>query len=266
MTSRDISKVLEEFFHEKKSHTSVNNIAKKFHKFRSAWENSKLEKEYLVVFCDVMFTSVRRGDSYSNEGVYIAYGVRTDGKRELLCLDVNPTESANLWEDILAELKNRGVENIQLVVADGIKGLENKIHKLFPMAQFQKCVVHKQRQILRKTRPKEKSEMAADLKEVFNNFSETDTTEKALKKLDTFCSKWKKKYPKIKNYFNESVREYYFTYTKFPVAIRRMIYTTNSIENLNRIVRKSTKNKLSFESPETLLDYIFIIIKDFIKL
>lgn len=263
MTSRDISKVLEEFFHEKKSHTSINNIAKGFHKLRTSWANSKLEKEYLVIFCDVLFVTVRRDDSYSNEGVYIAYGVRTDGKRELLCLEVNPTESCTVWGDLLQGIKNRGVENVQLVVADGIRGLEDKVHNVFPMAQFQKCVVHKQRQILNKTRPKDKANMAVDLKEVFDNFSELATKEKALKKLDLFCEKWKKKYPRINNFFNEGVREYYFTYINFPVSIRRMIYTTNSIENLNRVIRKATKNKLSFESPETLLDYIFIVIKDF---
>ena len=206
---------------------------------------------------------MRRGDSYSREGVYLAYGVRADGKRELLLLEINPTESAGLWGEFLAELKRRGVESADIIVADGLPGMEGVVHRLFPGAQFQKCVVHKQRQILLKTRPKEKTEMAADLKQVFDNFGAGATKANALRKLDAFCDKWRPKYPQIDRFFDDGVREYYFTYIDFPVHLRRMIYTTNSIENLNRIIRKATKNKLSFESPETLLDYVFIVVKDF---
>ena len=263
MSSRDISSVLEAFFKESKSHTSINQMAKKFHEIRTAWENSRLETHYKVIFCDATYITVRRDDSYSKEAVYIVYGIREDGLREVLALDVFPTESSVLWEEVLQSIKNRGVETTDLVVADGINGLENVIHGLFPIAKFQKCVVHKQRQILNKTRPKDKAEMATDLKEVFDNFNENATVEKAIEKLDSFCFKWKSKYPKIKNYFNIGIREYYFTYIEFPTNIRRMIYTTNSIENLNKIIKKATKNKLSFESPDTLLDYVFMVIKDF---
>lgn len=263
MTSRDISFVLEDFFKESKSHTSINQMAKKFHKIRTSWEKSKLEKHYIAIFCDATFITVRRDDSYSKEAVYIAYGVRKDGRREIISLDVFPTESANVWEEVLKNAKSRGVETTDIVVADGLPGLENIIHGLFPNAKFQKCVVHKQRQILNKTRPKDKAEMANDLKNVFNNFGENATKKHALEKLELFCSKWKSKYSRIGNYFNEGVKEYYFTYIDFPTEIRRMIYTTNSIENLNRIIKKATKNKLSFESPDTLLDYVFMVIKDF---
>jgi transposase-like protein len=119
------------------------------------------------------------------------------------------------------------------------------------------------RNILDKTRPKDKKEVAQDLKEVFNNFSEIDTVENGLKKVETFIHKWKTKYPQIKRFFKDGKIEYYFTYTEFHSNVRRMIYTTNSIENINRIVRKATKNKLSFEKPEYLLDYVFMIIKEF---
>ena len=263
MTTRDIADVLEDFFQETKSHTSINNMAKEFHKMRIAWNNSALESNYRAIFCDVMFITVRREDSYSKEGVYIAYGIRSDGKRELIALEVYPTESATSWKEILEQAKRRGLETTEIVIADGIIGMEGVVHELFPEAKFQKCVVHKEREILRKTRPKDKEEIATDLKHLFDNFDQSATTENALNKLNIFCNKWRNKYKNIDNYFNEGVREYYFTYIQFPIEIRRMIYTTNSIENLNRIVRKATKNKLSFESPETLIDYVFIVIKDF---
>jgi len=163
----------------------------------------------------------------------------------------------------LKKAKFRGVKTTDIVIADGLPGLEDKINGLFPKAKFQKCVVHKQRNILSKTRPKDKAEMASDLKNLFNNFGENATKKYALEKLDLFCEKWKSKYSKIENHFNEGIKEYYFTYIDFPPEIRRMIYTTNSIENLNKIIKKATKNKLSFESPDTLLDYVFMVIKDF---
>jgi len=263
MTSRDISSLIKEMFGDEISATKITNLSKVFNDFRKAWKNSLLEKSYKVVFCDCIFVTVRRYDSYSNEAIYVAYGVRKDNKRELLALGINPTEGSNVWGELLDELKKRGVEDIKLIVADGLVGLENEVHRVFPKAHFQKCVVHKMRNILNKTRPKDKAEIAEDLKEVYNNFSEDATIKKALDKVDSFIEKWKDKYSRIDRFFDEGKIEYYFTYIKFPPKIRRMIYTTNSIENLNRIIRKGTKNKLSFESPDSLLDYVFMIIKEF---
>ncbi|MBI5306124.1 transposase [Candidatus Wolfebacteria bacterium] len=159
--------------------------------------------------------------------------------------------------------EKRGVEEIDLFVADGLKYLEDEVLKVYPNTDFQKCVIHKMRNILNKTSPKDKSEVAADLKNVFDNFDKDDTIEKALKKIDEFLNKWKNKYPNFKAYFKEGNIEYYFTYIKFAPSVRRMIYTTNSLENLNRQIRKTTRNKLSFESPNRLLDYLFMVIKEF---
>lgn len=262
MTSNDINEFLNEVFEKNMSPAKISNLAKVFNKFRIAWENSKLEKSYKVVYGDVIFITVRRDNEYAKEGIFIAFGVREDNRRELLCLSQNPTESAEFWKNILQDLKEkRGVEKIDLFVADGLKNLENIFLEIYPQGEFQKCVVHKQRNILNKTRPKDKKEIAEDLKELFNNFEENDTIEKALKKKDNFLEKWKIKYPNLKNCFTEI--EYYFTYIKFDPKVRRMIYTTNSIENLNRQIRKTTRNKLSFESPERLLDYVFMVIKEF---
>ena len=263
MTGGDIKSFISEVFDEKISPAKISDLAKAFNKFRLAWENSKLEKSYKVVFADVIFVTVKRGEEYSKEGVYVAYGVREDNRRELLVLSINPTESPTEWGNLISELKTRGVENIDLFVADGIQFLEDELLKHFPKAKFQKCVIHKMRNILNKTSPKNKSEVAEDLKEVFNNFDRDATIEKAKKKVEIFLKKWEKKYPNFKNFFKEGNIEYYFTYIKFSPIVRRMIYTTNSIENLNRQIRKTTKNKLSFESTERLLDYLFMIIKEF---
>lgn len=264
MTSRDVSDLIKEMFGESVSATKVTNLSKVFHEFRMVWENSKLEKEYKVIFCDCLFVTVKREDSYTKEAVYIAYGVRVDNKREILALAINPTEGATFWGEVLDDLKNkRGVKEIGLIVADGVQGLEEEVHRVYPNAQFQKCVVHKMRNILNKTRPQDKTEMAEDLKNVFDNFDSNATLENALNKMNNFINKWKKKYNQISRFFGENSIEYYFTYIKFRPEVRRSIYTTNSIENINRIIRKATKNKLSFESPGSLLDYVFMVVKEF---
>ena len=263
MTSNDIEEFMNEIFEENMSPAKISNLSKAFNKFRTAWENSPLEKHYKAVFGDVLFVTVRRGNEYTKEGVFIAYGVREDNRRELLCLSQNPTESVEFWYEVLQTVKNRGVKEIDLFVADGIVGLEDKFLELYPKGEFQKCVVHKQRNILNKVRPKDKKEVAQDLREIFDNFNESDTLEKALNKVDKFLEKWKDKYPGFKNNFKKGTIEYYFTYIKFDYRVRRMIYTTNSIENLNRQIRKTTKNKLSFESPKRLLDYVFMVVKEF---
>lgn len=263
LSGNDISSFISECFGGKASPSKIGELSKVFHKFRTSWENSPLEPHYKVAFGDVIFITVRRGDSYSKEGVYVLYGVRDDNRRELLALETNPTEGSTFWGGILADLKKRGVQEIDLIVADGIQGLEDEIMKHYGGADFQKCVVHKMRNILSKTRPKDKAEMAEDLKEVFDNFDKDSTLKNAKIKVTSFVKKWEEKYPTINRFFDEDTIDYYFTYIKFDHRVRRMIYTSNSIENINRAIRKATKNKLSFESPERLLDYTFMVIKEF---
>lgn len=263
MTTRDISDVMTDFFGDSVSHTTVANLAEQFHGIRMAWEKSPLDAIYQAIFCDCIFITVRRGDSYEKEAVYVAYGVTGRNTRELLALSISPTESTTTWKEIFYSLKRRGVENVSLVIADGITGMEDVVMEAWRKTKLQKCVVHKMRNVLGDIRPKEKAAVAEDLKHVFDNFDASATKLEAYKKVDAFVLKWKTKYSTIGRHFNKSTLEYYFTYIDYPPAIRRMIYTTNSIENLNKHIRKGTKNKLSFESPDRLLDYVFIIIKEF---
>ena len=263
MTGNDIKSFLNEVFDENVSPARISDLSKTFNQFRKAWQKSKLESHYKVVFADAVFITVKRGSEYAKEGVFVSYGVREDNRRELLILSINPTESAQEWGCLLKELKQRGVQKIDLFVTDGLQGLEDEIMKIFPETDFQKCVIHKMRNILNKTSPKDKGEVANDLKKVFDNFDRYATLKKSLKKKDDFLKKWEIKYPSFKNFFKKGNIEYYFTYLKFTPSVRRMIYTTNSIKNLNRQIRKTTKNKLSFESPDRLLDYLFMIIKEF---
>lgn len=263
LTTRDVSSLLEDFFGENISAAQVSNLAEQFNELRLAWESSALERYYKVIYADAIYITVRRGDSYAKEPVHVIYGVREDDLRELLDLSINPTESSGSWSESLARLKQRGVEEIALVVADGLPGLEDEVHRHFPGALFQKCVVHKMRNVLTSVRTKDKAEVSEDLRHVFDNFDNDATTENAMHKLANFIDKWKLSYPGIHRKFANETCEYYFTYINLPVQVRRLVYTTNSIENLNKKIRKATKNKQSFEKTERLLDYLFVIIKEF---
>jgi len=265
LSTRDVSDVMQEFFGESISRETVNNLASGFHEIRQKWERRPLDAYYKAAYCDALYISLKRGNSYSKEAVHIIYGVKDDNTRELLLLEVNPTESSKVWGGYLDKLKKRGVEQIDLIVADGISHFQEEVKIHFPEADFQQCVVHLQRRLLSRVRPKDKNAFSYDLKEVFNNFSPESTQEKALKKLREFVQKWSKLgYPALlSKLLARDYIEHYLTYIEYPVEVRRMIYTTNSIENLNRQIRKVTKTKVTFDKEENLLDLVFMIIKDF---
>lgn len=263
LTMRDTSDILEKFFGEEVSASKVSSLASSFSEVRKIWENSKLEKYYKVMYCDAIWITVRRGNSYAKEPVFIAFGVREDNKRELLLLENNPSESSELWGEYFAKLRMRGVDKIDLVVADGIVGLEKAVMRNFPGADLQKCVVHKYRNILNKVRPRDKAALAEDLKHVFDNFDKDSKVSKAKEKLECFANKWGNDYPQILRSISRDEIDYYFTYIKYPCKVRRMIYTTNTIESLNKQLRKATKNKQSFENTDRLLDYLCVVIQKF---
>ena len=264
LSTRDISQVMDEFFGEKISKDSISNMASSFSEIRQAWENRDLDAYYKVIYCDALYTSLRRGNNYSKEAIYVIYGIKDDNTRELLLLEVNPTESSNVWREYLAKLKKRGLEQVDLIVADGLTGFAEAASKAYPCSKLQRCVVHLQRGILNKVRPKDKEEFAAGLKSAFNNFASDSSREEALKTLRKFYDKWQGLYGRIINkLIDEDYIIDYLTYIDYPLEVRRMIYTTNGIENLNRQIRKVTKTKVTFENENRLLDLIFMVINDF---
>ncbi len=263
LSSRDVSEIMKDFFGEQMSYETVNNLAESFSGIRKQWESRQLDAYYKVIFCDALYVSLKRNNSYSKEAVHVIYGVKDDNTRELLLLEVNPTESHTIWGDYFTKLKERGVNEVDLIVADGLPGLSDTARKHFIGSDFQRCVVHKQRNILNKIRPKDKEEVASDIKLVFNNFENNSSMVEAEKKLQVFCDKWKEAYPNVaRSLQGEEIKDY-FTYVNYPTEVRRMIYTTNSIENLNRQIRRITKTKVTFDKAENLLDITFMVIKDF---
>ena len=175
-------------------------------------------------------------------------------------MEVNPTEGSNIWGEHFARLRERGIEQIDLIIADGLTGFADKAKKYFA-CDIQRCVVHLQRSLLNKVRPKDKASFGYDLKDAFNNFDNNSSIDSAMKKLQRLVNKWDMY--KLDRLTNEEFIIDYLTYINYPTEVRRMIYTTNSIENLNRQIRKVTKTKVTFDKESNLLDLLFMIIKDF---
>lgn len=263
LSTRDVSSIMQEFFGESISFATVNKLASSFHDIRLAWEKRPLDAYYKVLFCDALYINLKRGKSYSKEAVYVIYGIKDDNSRELILLEVNPTESSIVWGEYLKKLQMRGIEQVDLIVADGLINFTAEVKKHFPGTDVQRCVVHLQRNYLNKVRPRDKQEFSTGLKEIFNNFESISSKEKAKEKINKFVLKWMSSYKFVVNLKKYDYIEDYLTYIDYPVEVRRMIYTTNSIENLNRQIRKITKTKVNFDKEENLLDLIYMVIKDF---
>jgi transposase-like protein len=218
-----------------------------------AWlERKNLDKIYPIIYIDATYWHTRREESVSNEAYYTILAVKQDRTREVLSVINHPTEGATNWQEAFESLKQRGVEQVQLVVCDGLTGIENAVAKVFPQAAMQLCTVHLTRSILNKVKPTDKQDVANDLKEVLNPDTATDTAKDGIKRLNNFVEKWIKKYPSFKLY-KEHRYQLYFTYLEYDVGIRRMIYTTNWIERLNRNYKRTLRMRSSMPSPKSVL-------------
>jgi len=255
LSTRDISDIIEKTFGGKYSASQVSVITKRFKKEKDAWLNRKLDKRYYFVYIDALHINVRRGNKVEKEAFYIVMGLKEDFTREILGVYNTPTESSAAWEDNFQDLKDRGVEEIQMIITDELPGIENTILKNFKGTQVQFCIVHKYRNIWKSVRRSEKEEISSDLKGVFKVGDPRFTQEEGKENLKLFLEKWSK-YPSLRNKFPESKFDFFFSYLNFPYQIQSMIYTTNWIERLNKSVRKTTKNRNSMPSPESVMTLI----------
>ena len=252
LTTRRISKIIERIYKKRYSKTTISSMSNIFKGQLEQWRNRHLEKRYLAVYLDGIQAKVRRG-TVQGEAFYIALAVKEDYTREVIAIRNNPTESASGWEEVLKNLKARGVEKIDLIIADRISGLEDKVLAHYPKAAFQKCVVHLMRNIIHRVRPKEKAAIAAELKVLFDISDNTLTKEKAYLLAEGIIDRWKKKYPNINRWLSRETLRTYFTCLDFNYKIRRMIYTTNWVERLNKEFRRALKIRISMPSVESVL-------------
>lgn len=260
MTTSDIETHIRDIYGLQISDTTISRITDKILPIAKEWQQRPLEPIYAVVFLDAIHYHVRSEGQIVKKAVYIAIGINLDGKKDVLGMWVGENESAKYWASVLNGLRNRGVEDIFIACTDNLTGFDAAIEAVFPQTEIQNCIIHQLRNSSKYVSYKDIKALMADLKAVYAAVDEAS----ALDALDIFAETWDKKYPKI----SKSWRENWVnlsTYFKYPVEVRRLIYTTNTIEGFNRQLRKVTKSKAVFPTDDSLLKMLYLAMIDITK-
>jgi transposase-like protein len=260
MSVSDIEEEMHEIYGINLSTSAISIITNKVSQSALEWQNRPLESLYLIVWMDGIVFKVRESGKVVNKTVYLCVGLNREGLKEVLGMWVGKSESASFWMGVLTDLKARGVEDILVTVTDNLNGFTETIKNVFPEATTQICVVHQIRNSCKYVVWKEKKEFSGDLKNIYN----APTKGAAGLELDLFEQKWGKKYPYAIRSWRNNWDEL-TAFFDFPVEIRKIIYTTNLIENLNGKIRKYTKNKLSFPNDDALKKSVFLAISEIEK-
>ncbi|WP_410779664.1 IS256 family transposase (plasmid) [Enterococcus sp. SB12] len=244
ITMSEISELIEKIYGHYYTPQTISNITQIVSEDVVAFKERSLESQYSIIFMDATHIPLKR-QTVSKEAVYIVIGIRLDGTKEVLGFSIAPTGSSYVWKEILQDLKDRGLEEVLLVVTDGLSGINDSIHSIYPNAQFQQCCVHISRNIAHKVRVSDRQEVCNDFKLVYQAASK----EEAMNQISFMIDKWKKQYPRVvKLLMNPAILTFY----NFPPSIRRTIYSTNLIEGFNKQLKKYTKRKEQFPNEESL--------------
>ena len=253
LTTEQIGDIVEKIYGKNYSKSRISSLMSNAKIDTEAWMNRRLDAEYPILYIDATFWYTRRDSSVSSEAYYTRLGVKSDRTREVLAIVNHPTEGSENWKTVFEDLIKRGVKGVKLVVSDGLTGIEKSIVSSFPEAEHQLCTVHLSRNIAAKVKPKDKKEVMADFKEVLYPDNPNDSQMDGYNRFLSFLDKWSKKYTSFKTMRNNPIYSLYFTYLNYHVEIRRMIYTTNWIERLNRNYKRTLKMRNSMPSPESVL-------------
>jgi transposase-like protein len=257
MSTSDIEQQIHEMYNFNISTATISRITDRITGDIIAWKNRPLEQTYLIVWMDGIVFKVRENSKGINKTIYIAVGLRTDGKKEVLGLWLGKNESSSFWMSVLSDIKARGTQDILITATDNLNGFTDTIKTMFPNSVTQICVVHQIRNTMRYVVWKDKKEFVKDMKQIYT----APTKEAAKAALNDFKNKWNSKYSyAIKSWENNW--DELTVFFDFPAEIRKIIYTTNLIENLNGKIRKYTKNKLSFPTDDAVMKSVFLAIRE----
>ena len=262
LTVRDIRAHLEDVYGLQVSPDLISRVTDAVLDEVREWQSRALEGMYPIVIFDALRVKIRDADSrmVKNKAVYVALGVSRDGLREVLGLWIADNEGAKFWLSVMNELKNRGVQDVLIAVVDGLKGFPDAITAAFPEATVQTCIVHLVRHSLNFCAWKDRKAVATDLRRIYG----AATADQAAAELEAFEEKWAGKYVSIAPAWRRAWQEV-IPFFAFDPAIRKIIYTTNAIESLNRVIRKSIKTRGSFPTEEAATKLIYLAIRNFEK-
>lgn len=260
MSVSDISIQLEELYGAEVSESLISRVTNEVLDEVRAWQHRPLEAVYPIVFFDCLVVKVRHDKRIINKAVYAALGIDSDGRKDVLGLWISENEGAKFWLANLTEMKNRGMQDMLIACSDNLTGMSDAIAAVYPKCQHQLCIVHQIRNSLRYVSYKDRKQVAADLKPIYQAITE----DQAITALESFEQKWQSKYPQIaKSWYNNWPGLVGFL--EYPQMIRKIIYTTNMLESLNSQLRKVTNNKRVFPSDEAVFKSLFLTIQYIVK-
>lgn len=256
MTTRDIADSFKEMYGADVSHTLISKVTDAVIDEVNAWQTRPLDQVYPVLYLDCIVIKCHQEKRVINKSVYLALAINRDGHKELLGLWIAENEGSKFWLSVLTELNQRGVKDILIACVDGLTGFPEAINAVFPKTKIQLCIVHLVRNSLRYVSYKDMKAVAADLKSIYQSIS----MEQAESALLAFGEKWDPKYPAISRSWTSHWQNI-VTIFAFPQEIRKIIYTTNAIESLNSVIRKSINNRKIFPNDQSALKVIYLAIQ-----
>jgi putative transposase len=260
MTTSDVCNQVRDIYGLDISETTVSNITGRIMAAVAEWQQRPLEPVYFAVWMDGIVLKIREDSKVVNKCAHIVIGLRPDGTKEVLGFWIERTESASFWMTVLTELKARGVEDILIACTDNLKGFTQAVKGVFPETVTQLCIVHQIRNSCRFVEWKYRGEFCKDLKKVYTAINR----QAAFDELQVFKKKWQAKYKYAVDSWEENW-ENLTNYFEYPLELRKIIYTTNTIENLNRGIRKYTKTKSQFPNENAASKSVFLSIQNIEK-
>lgn len=260
MTMSEIQGHLEEIYHTNVSKELISTVTDGVMEEVTKWQNRSLDDVYPVLYLDCIHVKARDNHTIINKAIYLAIAINLEGKKELLGIWIGKNEGAKFWMQVVTELKNRGVRQIYVACVDGLKGFPEAINTVFPDTVVQLCIVHMIRNSVKYVSYKDLKAVTSDLKKIYTS----NTDEIAHLELKSFAAKWDDKYPVISDIWQRNWSGI-IPFFAFPEEIRKVIYTTNSIESVNRQIRKIIKNKGVFPTDDSIKKVMFLALKNAAK-
>lgn len=254
MTTGDIRAHLAEIYDTDIAPDTISRITDAVLDDMQVWQHRPLDGVYPVILIDAIVVKIRDGQ-VANRPIYVAMGINLDGERDVLGLWVGPTggEGAKFWGNVLGELRNRGIHDTFIVCCDGLKGLSDAIRATWPLADVQLCVVHLVRSAIKYTSKKYWSQICAEMREIYT----APSLEAAETRFGEFADKWRDRYPAMIATWETSWNDF-VPFLDFPVELRQLVYTTNSIESLNSRFRKAVRHRGHFPTEQSALKVLYL--------
>ena len=256
MSTRDITATFQEMYGAEISAGLVSQVTNSVMEQVVEWQSRPLEAVYPIVYLDCIVIKIRQDKRVINKAIYLALGVNLEGHKELLGMWISENEGAKFWLSVLTDLQNRGMKHMLIACIDGLKGFPEAISATFTDAKIQLCIVHMVRNSMKFVPWKDYKEIARDLKSIYQSVTEDE----ALLELEVFSNKWDDKYPQISRSWRANW-DNLNTIFSYPADIRKVIYTTNAIESLNSVIRKSVKTRKVFPSDDAALKVVYLAIQ-----